>query len=93
MIYRSGTINLVGASFDAGIFATAPGSATVTTLSGTSITVSQEFSTDTAQGGIEAFASRGATTVTSTLLGHLREDARSRAEFLTLAHTEPTAMR
>ncbi len=29
---------------------------------------------------------RGATTVTSTLLGHLRDDARSRAEFLTLAH-------
>jgi GTP cyclohydrolase IA len=30
---------------------------------------------------------RGATTVTSTLLGHLRNDARSRAEFLTLAHS------
>ena len=29
---------------------------------------------------------RGATTVTSTLLGNLRDDARSRAEFLTLAH-------
>jgi GTP cyclohydrolase I len=42
---------------------------------------------------IRGVGARGATTVTSTLLGHLREDARSRAEFLTLAHTEPTAMR
>jgi GTP cyclohydrolase I len=35
---------------------------------------------------------RGATTVTSTLLGHLREDARSRAEFLTLAHGHHSPM-
>ena len=63
VIYRSGTINLVGASFDAGIFATAPGSAKITTLSGTSITVSKEFSSDIAQGGIEAFSDNGATTV------------------------------
>src|SRR6516162_5599023 len=70
VIYRSGTINLVGASFSAGIFATAPGSATITTLSGTSITVSQGFSADIAQEGIEAFATNGATLVTaaSTIL-------------------------
>jgi GTP cyclohydrolase I len=35
---------------------------------------------------IRGVGARGATTVTSTLLGHLRDDARSRAEFLTLAH-------
>jgi len=35
---------------------------------------------------------RGATTVTSTVLGRLREDARSRAEFLTLAHGKPPMM-
>jgi GTP cyclohydrolase I len=42
---------------------------------------------------IRGVGARGATTVTSTLLGHLREDARSRAEFLTLAHTEATTPR
>jgi len=70
VIYRSGTINLVGASFSAGIFATAPGSATITTLSGTTIKVSQGFSADIAQEGIEAFATNGATLVTaaSTIL-------------------------
>jgi GTP cyclohydrolase I len=36
---------------------------------------------------IRGVGARGATTVTSTLLGHLRDDARSRAEFLTLAHS------
>lgn len=36
---------------------------------------------------IRGVGARGATTVTSSLLGHLREDARSRAEFLTLAHS------
>jgi GTP cyclohydrolase I len=35
---------------------------------------------------IRGVSARGATTVTSTLLGHLRNDARSRAEFLALAH-------
>jgi GTP cyclohydrolase I len=35
---------------------------------------------------IRGVGARGATTVTSTLLGHLRDDARSRAEFLALAH-------
>jgi GTP cyclohydrolase I len=35
---------------------------------------------------------RGATTVTSSLLGHLRDDARSRAEFLTLAHGRPSPL-
>ncbi|MBV9485746.1 MAG: GTP cyclohydrolase I FolE [Frankiaceae bacterium] len=34
---------------------------------------------------IRGVGARGATTVTSTLLGHLRDDARSRAEFLALA--------
>jgi GTP cyclohydrolase I len=33
---------------------------------------------------VRGVGARGATTVTSTLLGHLREDARSRAEFLAL---------
>ncbi|HTR70863.1 MAG TPA: GTP cyclohydrolase I FolE [Mycobacteriales bacterium] len=37
---------------------------------------------------IRGVGARGATTVTSTLLGHLRNDARSRAEFLTLAHLQ-----
>jgi GTP cyclohydrolase I len=40
---------------------------------------------------IRGVGARGATTVTSTLLGHLRDDARSRAEFLTLAHARPAA--
>jgi GTP cyclohydrolase I len=35
---------------------------------------------------IRGVGARGATTVTSTLLGHLRDDARTRAEFLALAH-------
>lgn len=35
---------------------------------------------------VRGVAARGATTVTSTLLGHLRDDARTRAEFLSLAH-------
>jgi hypothetical protein len=65
VIYRSGTITLNGSSFSDGIFATAPGSATITTLSGTSITVNQEFSSDNGQKGIEAFADSGATTVTA----------------------------
>jgi GTP cyclohydrolase I len=34
---------------------------------------------------IRGVGARGATTVTSTLLGHLRNDARTRAEFLALA--------
>jgi GTP cyclohydrolase I len=34
---------------------------------------------------IRGVGARGATTVTSSLLGHLRNDARSRAEFLALA--------
>jgi GTP cyclohydrolase I len=35
---------------------------------------------------VRGVGARGATTVTSTLLGALREDARSRSEFLALAH-------
>jgi GTP cyclohydrolase I len=35
---------------------------------------------------VRGVAARGATTVTSTLLGHLRDDARTRGEFLTLAY-------
>jgi GTP cyclohydrolase I len=34
---------------------------------------------------IRGVSARGASTVTSTLLGHLRDDARTRAEFLALA--------
>jgi hypothetical protein len=65
VIYRSGTITLDGSSFSDGIFATAPGSSTITTASGTTITVNQAFSSDTGQKGIEAFATSGATTVTA----------------------------
>jgi GTP cyclohydrolase I len=36
---------------------------------------------------VRGVGARGATTVTSTLLGTLRDDARSRSEFLTLAHS------
>jgi GTP cyclohydrolase IA len=35
---------------------------------------------------VRGVAARGSTTVTSTLLGALRDDARSRSEFLALAH-------
>ncbi|HWC33801.1 MAG TPA: GTP cyclohydrolase I FolE [Mycobacteriales bacterium] len=35
---------------------------------------------------VRGVAARGATTVTSTLLGRLRDDARTRSEFLTLAY-------
>jgi GTP cyclohydrolase IA len=41
---------------------------------------------------IRGVGARGASTVTSTLLGHLREDARSRAEFLALAHSRHTPL-
>jgi len=41
---------------------------------------------------IRGVGARGATTVTSTLLGHLRNDARARAEFLTLAHARHTTI-
>jgi autotransporter family porin len=61
VIYRSGTINLVGAGFSDGIFATAPGSATVTTLSGTTIIVSSMSSAPT---GVEAFSDNAAATAT-----------------------------
>jgi autotransporter family porin len=65
IIYRSGTINVLG-NFSAGIFASADaGSATITTLGGTSITVGQQFSTDTLQPGIDAFSDSGTATVTS----------------------------
>jgi GTP cyclohydrolase I len=40
---------------------------------------------------IRGVGARGATTVTSSLLGHLRNDARSRSEFLTLAHGRPAS--
>jgi GTP cyclohydrolase IA len=49
---------------------------------GVGIVVQAEHTCMTTRG----VAARGSTTVTSTLLGHLRDDARSRAEFLTLAH-------
>jgi GTP cyclohydrolase I len=41
---------------------------------------------------IRGVGARGSTTVTSSLLGHLRDDARSRAEFLTLAHARHITM-
>lgn len=41
---------------------------------------------------IRGVGARGATTVTSSLLGHLRDDARSRAEFLALARGHHSAM-
>ena len=70
VIYRSGTINVQG-NFTSGIFASADvGSATITTLSGTTIIVSQEFSSDTLQPGVDAFSTSGAATATvaSTIL-------------------------
>ena len=70
VIYRSGTINVLG-NFTAGLFASANiGSATITTLPGTSIIVSQQFSTDTLQPGVDAFSTNGNTTdtVASTIL-------------------------
>jgi GTP cyclohydrolase I len=39
---------------------------------------------------IRGVSARGATTVTSTLLGHLRDDARTRAEFFALAEPRRT---
>ena len=54
--YNGGMINLTGGSFSDGIFATG-GSATITTLPGTTITVS---STSAAPTGVEAFATSGA---------------------------------
>lgn len=50
---------------------------------GVGIVLSAEHTCMTVRG----VGARGATTVTSTLLGTLRDDARSRAEFLTLAHS------
>ena len=70
VLYRSGTINVLG-NFTSGIFASADvGSATITTLSGTTIIVSQQFSSDTLQPGIDAFSTNGNTTdtVASTIL-------------------------
>jgi GTP cyclohydrolase IA len=55
---------------------------------GVGIVVQAEHTCMTTRG----VGARGATTVTSTLLGHLRNDARSRAEFLTLAHSHHTPM-
>jgi GTP cyclohydrolase I len=49
---------------------------------GVGIVLSAEHTCMTVRG----VAARGATTVTSTLLGHLRDDARTRGEFLALAH-------
>ena len=70
VIYRSGTIDVQG-NFASGIFASADeGSATIATLAGTTIIVSQQFSTDTLQPGIDAFSTSGAATdtVASTIL-------------------------
>ena len=65
--YNGGTIDLTGGSFSDGIFATARGSATITTLPGTTIMVS---STSAAPTGVDAFATNGAATATvaSTIL-------------------------
>jgi outer membrane autotransporter protein len=68
--YNSGTINVQG-NFAAGIFASAnAGSATITALAGTNIIVSQQFSSDILQPGVDAFSSSGAATaaVASTIL-------------------------
>src|SRR6516225_4890023 len=64
--FNGGTIDLTGGSFSNGIFATAGGSATVTTLAGTTIIVS---STGAAPTGVEAFSDSGAATasVASTI--------------------------
>src|SRR6516165_4614705 len=51
--YNGGTINLTGGSFSDGIFATAVGSATITTALGTTIIVS---STSAGPKGVEAFS-------------------------------------
>jgi hypothetical protein len=70
VIYSSGTINVQG-NFTAGIFASANvGSATITTLPGTSIIVSQQFSSDTLEPGVDAFSANGNATdnVASTIL-------------------------
>ena len=70
VIYRSGTINVQG-NGAAGIFATANvGSATIETLTGTSIIVSQEFPSDAPQPGVDAFSTNGnaTDTVASTIL-------------------------
>src|SRR5262249_2940374 len=59
-----GTISVLG-NFASGIFASAnAGSATITTLPGTTITVGQEFSSDFLQPGIDAFAGNGNATAT-----------------------------
>jgi GTP cyclohydrolase I len=52
------------------------------TPSGVGIVMQAEHTCMTVRG----VAARGSTTVTSTLLGALRDDARSRSEFLALAH-------
>jgi len=72
VIYRSGTIDVRGGNFPGGIFANTtsnanPGSATVTTLPGTTIMVS---TTDMAPQGIIEFAGNGAAmaNVASTIL-------------------------
>jgi len=59
VMYRSGTIDVQGAGA-AGIFATANvGSATIMTLLGTTINVSNQFPTDVAVVGVDAFSSSG----------------------------------
>src|SRR5262249_54131891 len=64
VIYRSGTISVLG-NFASGIFASAnAGSATITTLPGTTITVGQEVSSDFLQPAIDAFAANGNATAT-----------------------------
>jgi hypothetical protein len=64
ILYRSGTINVQGPGA-AGIFASAEtGSATIMTLTGTTIMVSPEFPTDIAEVGIDAFSTNGNTTDT-----------------------------
>src|SRR6516162_3960475 len=56
--YNGGTINLTGGSFSTGIFASGGGGATITTLLGTTVTVS---STASGAAGVEAFSGNGAT--------------------------------
>src|SRR6516165_5516573 len=56
--YNGGTINLTAGSFSNGIFASGGGGATITTLLGTTVTVS---STASGAAGVEAFSGNGAT--------------------------------
>jgi hypothetical protein len=64
VLYHRGMIDVGSGNFNAGIFASAPGSATITTLSGTNIVVGLPSSTDIGQVGIDAFSDSAAATDT-----------------------------